>query len=72
MAAKATTVKRAKLEDDLASAQGITGSSGQFELLAYRYWQERGSPVGSPVVDWERAQKQLAVGKKRDLTASVA
>ncbi|MDE3167726.1 MAG: DUF2934 domain-containing protein [Acidobacteriota bacterium] len=27
--------------------------------LAYRFWQERGCPVGSPEVDWLRAERQL-------------
>jgi hypothetical protein len=27
--------------------------------LAYRYWQERGSPIGSPDQDWYRAEREL-------------
>ena len=27
--------------------------------LAYRYWQERGSPIGSPAEDWFRAEADL-------------
>jgi hypothetical protein len=27
--------------------------------LAYRLWQERGSPIGSPEVDWFRAGKEM-------------
>jgi hypothetical protein len=27
--------------------------------LAYRFWQERGCPTGSPEVDWLRAEKEL-------------
>jgi len=27
--------------------------------LAYRLWQQRGCPYGSPEVDWFRAEKQL-------------
>ena len=30
------------------------------EKLAYAYWQERGCPVGSPEIDWFRAEQQLA------------
>jgi hypothetical protein len=29
------------------------------EELAYRFWQERGSPHGSPEIDWYRAQDVL-------------
>lgn len=28
--------------------------------LAYHLWEERGAPIGSPEVDWERAQQELA------------
>ncbi len=27
--------------------------------LAYRFWQERGCPEGSPEIDWLRAERQL-------------
>jgi Protein of unknown function (DUF2934) len=27
--------------------------------LAYRYWQERGGPIGSPEEDWYRAEREL-------------
>ena len=30
------------------------------EKLAYAYWQERGCPIGSPEIDWVRAEQQLA------------
>jgi DUF2934 family protein len=29
------------------------------QLAAYHFWQERGSPFGSPEVDWHRAEEQL-------------
>ena len=32
---------------------------GQVERLAYRFWQERGSPMGSPEEDWFRAEEEL-------------
>jgi hypothetical protein len=31
----------------------------EIEQLAYRLWQERGSPMGSPAEDWARAEAQL-------------
>ena len=27
--------------------------------LAYRYWQERGCPEGSPELDWFRAEREI-------------
>ncbi len=31
----------------------------EIQGLAYRYWQERGAPVGSPEIDWLRAEAEL-------------
>jgi DUF2934 family protein len=31
----------------------------EIEKLAYRLWEERGAPVGSPETDWERAERAL-------------
>ena len=31
------------------------------QLKAYHLWQERGSPLGSPEVDWFRAEAELAM-----------
>lgn len=31
-------------------------------ILAYRFWEERGRPCGSPEVDWLRAQHRLRSG----------
>ncbi len=29
-------------------------------MLAYPLWEERGAPIGSSEVDWERAEQELA------------
>ena len=34
-------------------------SQQEIELLAYRYWEERGRPFGSPEIDWFRAENDL-------------
>ncbi len=31
----------------------------EIELLAYRLWQERGEPFGTPEVDWFEAENEL-------------
>jgi hypothetical protein len=33
----------------------------EVEELAYRLWQERGSPIGSPDQDWFRAEAELGL-----------
>lgn len=39
---------------DLSSAQ-----HEEIEKLAYRLWEERGKPLGSPDADWLRAEQEL-------------
>lgn len=34
--------------------------------LAYRLWQERGSPIGSPGEDWFRAEAELRPARPPD------
>jgi hypothetical protein len=31
----------------------------EIELRAYALWQERGTPIGTPEVDWFRAEDEL-------------
>lgn len=31
----------------------------EIAALAYQFWKERGEPVGSPELDWERAEATL-------------
>jgi hypothetical protein len=33
--------------------------SAQIEKLAYRFWEERGRPFGSPEVDWQKAEREF-------------
>jgi hypothetical protein len=32
----------------------------QIQLLAYRYWEQRGSPEGDSEADWHKAENELA------------
>jgi hypothetical protein len=34
----------------------------QIEKLAYRLWEERGGPLGSPDDDWFRAEQEFIQG----------
>ena len=33
--------------------------------MAYRFWVERGSPIGSPEEDWFRAERELKAHRKK-------
>lgn len=35
------------------------GYNAQLEKLAYRFWEERGRPFGSPDVDWFKAEREF-------------
>jgi hypothetical protein len=45
------------MEGDLSG-----GYHGEIEKLAYRLWQERGCPFGSPEEDWLEAERELDRG----------
>jgi len=52
------------------AAQNVTSEPGNHEeisALGYELWMERGSPVGSPEVDWFRAEEELR--KRKELLA---
>lgn len=42
------------------NASGAYGA--EIEKLAYRFWQERGRPFGSPQEDWFKAERELGRG----------
>ncbi len=46
------------------SAVGTDGEAmrEQIQALAYQLWIERGCPVGSPEVDWLRAEDEIRSG----------
>lgn len=35
------------------------GYGAEIERLAYRFWEERGRPFGSPEEDWFKAEREL-------------
>jgi Protein of unknown function (DUF2934) len=40
-------------------SEKITVSQDAIASLAYQLWKERGSPEGSPEIDWEKAEQEL-------------
>lgn len=36
------------------------GYNAKIEKLAYRFWEERGRPSGSPEEDWFKAERELS------------
>ncbi len=59
---KGSTVAKTRTELSQTSAR-MDASEPDHEqaraILAYRFWQERGCPIGSPEEDWFRAEQAL-------------
>jgi hypothetical protein len=37
----------------------VSSQYQEVEFLAFQFWQERGAPIGTPDVDWFRAEDEL-------------
>ena len=37
----------------------------EIDKLAYHLWEERGAPLGSPKINWERAEEALRADPQR-------
>lgn len=40
-------------------------------IVAYRLWEKRGRPLGSPDVDWFEAREQLALSRKSQTALTI-
>ena len=40
----------------------------EVESLAYKLWEERGAPLGTPEVDWFRAEEELRAANDTPLS----
>ena len=50
------------LEEPIAlETETLKATASDVAALAYRLWQERGCPMGSPEDDWYRAEELLLV-----------
>ena len=53
---------RSRREDRVQQAKPLTDFYGEdrhelVQKLAYQHWEKRGSPLGSPEIDWFAAEK---------------
>jgi len=65
-----TAVVVTRPESALAAAQNVNvevDNQADISALAYELWIERGCPIGSPEVDWFRAEEELK--KRKELRA---
>jgi len=55
--------KKVRYPNDIKQKKGAAEDlhvpDEQVATLAYRLWQERGCPDGSPDIDWFRAEREL-------------
>jgi Protein of unknown function (DUF2934) len=47
------------VSDDAATQQSQNSSHEEIAVRAYRLWEERGCPIGSPEEDWFRAEEEI-------------
>ncbi|MGA2182234.1 MAG: DUF2934 domain-containing protein [Bryobacteraceae bacterium] len=59
---EALAVAPALEEVIISEAETRVLSTNDIAALAYRLWQERGCPIGSPEEDWLRAEELLTAG----------
>lgn len=56
---KAEDVERAIPGNVIDAAEQNAADPEEVRRLAYRYWEQRGCPVGTPEEDWVRAEAEL-------------
>jgi hypothetical protein len=54
------------MNDDLVTPQTQNSPHEEITLRAYRIWEERGCPIGSPEEDWFRAEEEIRREQARD------
>lgn len=63
-------LRKSKDETPTAESPAVRADVGamreQIQALAYRLWLERGCPIGSPQVDWLRAEDEMRNGHSRE------
>jgi len=47
------------IAEQAASATRVAPTREEIAALAHSYWEARGKPIGSPEVDWLRAEREL-------------
>lgn len=63
---------RGSEEEPTIRLDTATPSSDEIAARAYRCWVERGCPIGSPEVDWERAEEELKAERLTRKTTSAS
>jgi hypothetical protein len=57
--AKKRIGKKAETAATMPGPEELVTNHERIALLAYKYWEERGCPGGSPQEDWFRAEREL-------------
>ena len=56
---KTTQVREMATANELPELATVTPNYDKVAALAYELWLDRGCPIGSPEVDWSRAEEEL-------------
>ena len=73
ISAMAARLQKALPSPESAAARDTSNrelpSHDQIAVAAYRLWEERGRPEGSPDDDWFSAEKQMLASRRRQAKA---
>jgi hypothetical protein len=50
-----------KRQEDALADNGLQLRHEEIQVLAYHFWEQRGRPIGTPEIDWFRAEDELLV-----------
>ena len=61
---KTTTARDSEITTTALEKTSEPENHHEVAALAYKFWQARGSPEGTPEEDWFRAKQEIAASKK--------
>ena len=59
MASQAMSMEPTRTKSVRAAVQDAVDTNQIIAALAYEYWQRRGCPIGSPELDWFKAEEEV-------------
>ena len=61
MASQAMSMEPKRTKSVRAAIQDAVDTNQIVNALAYEYWQQRGRPMGSPELDWFKAEEEVNI-----------
>ena len=61
MVSQAMSMEPTRRQSVRATVQDAVDTNQIIAALAYEYWQRRGCPIGSPELDWFKAEEEVKI-----------